>query len=224
MSYSIEHSSGATLQRIRDARGCIITDRPWSSYPNIFALLKIPNEHWHGKKILDIGSGEKYDNPTNTFPGAISYAIDPEFSIAQDDLSASIREGGNSAFNKRCGAVQEIPYDDNMFDLVLASYVLLLHIPIEQFPHAIIEMLRVMKLNGEIRIAPFKGEVLLPKPFQTALEEFGFFVDYSQRGSEGLITVINYKVKRTDSLDMTQSKDNVWKELHNVFVDEALRD
>lgn len=55
------------------------TCREWGSYLYIFGIGAKPPEFWKGKEILDVGSGEKFDDPSQSFPEATVRAIDPHF-------------------------------------------------------------------------------------------------------------------------------------------------
>lgn len=159
--------------RIERARGKLVTTRDWNVYPWRFRLQeRRPQDrkpdYWEGKSLLDIGSGNKFTDPGETFPGAMVYAIDPEFGR---------RVKGNTAHETRVGVVQEIPFDDNQFDWVLSANVVPEHIPLAEVPRAFSEMIRVMKPDGEIKLNPC-GKADVPRELEIELRQAGFEIDF----------------------------------------------
>lgn len=116
----------------------------WGDYAVLMHVDGRSQEFWQGKSILDVGSGEKMESPDRAFPGAKVFAIDPEFGKGGEVQS-------NSAHECRPGIVQNIPYPDESFDLVLCSRVLTHIFPID-LEKSIRELVRVAKPDGEVRL------------------------------------------------------------------------
>lgn len=165
---------------IKKERGSPMTHRDWDFYPSAF-LLPTNSIYWANKTLLDIGSGIKYGNPSITFPGAKVYALDPEFG-----------EGGriihNTAHEIKLGIVQNIPYDNNLFDHVISSHAIPQHIYPIDMPIAVFEMLRVVKPSGDVRLTPCVPRDM--NDISDLLIKVGFVVDFSQRGSDGQMVII----------------------------------
>jgi len=162
-------------------RGRPITCREWDSYPSIFLLSTDP-ECWNNKSILDVGSGDKWDDPSRTFPGAKVCAIDPEF-------GEKGRIKWNTAHETVPGIVQNIPYGDESFDHVVSSHAVTQHVSPKDMSVGVLEMLRVAKVSGDVRLVP-----CIPKDLSGIdgmLMEAGFMIDLSQTGSDGPMAIIN---------------------------------
>jgi ubiquinone/menaquinone biosynthesis C-methylase UbiE len=221
MDDRFEISELATKKWIRTEKGSPVTEREWDSYPFIFHLPKNNNEaYWHKKKILDVGSGIKFKDPSNTFPGAIVYAIDPEFQIKYHYS----RIPYNSAHHKRIGVVQEIPYDDNTFDHILSSHAVPQHIYPIDLPKAISEMIRVMKPTGDIRLAPCIERDVRMEVFFRA----GFVINFDQPTSEGRLAIIKCSDTIRNEIDpvrQLQLKVEAWRKLHErILPHDKIRD
>jgi len=204
-----EISPEATAKRTNREKGNPVTTRDWNTYPFIFKLDTFDSENWEGKVILDIGSGNKWGDPEATFPGAKMHAIDPEFEE---------RIKWNTAHEKRQGVVQEIPYNENKFDLVLSSHAVPQHILPVDMPRAISEMIRVMKPGGEIRLAPcVRGRGDISLKMERALGLSGFEVDFAQKGTDGTITIIKSSKRLRKSIEL---KRKGWEHFHKTFFPE----
>lgn len=197
--------------RIEAATNRPVVSREWDAYPYIFLLQDKEPSYWQGKQILDVGSGQKFMDPENVFPAAKVHAIDPEFRK---------RIRSNSAHETKVGVVQEIPYDDNKFDLVVSSHAVPQHIFPVDLPRAISEMLRVMKPNGEIRIAPcVKGYDINPE-LKGKLEAAGFKVEFLDGGTDGTISRIYSSERLKNSVT---EKNKAYCQFHqSVFPEEKL--
>lgn len=186
-----------------------VTTREWRSYPYIFNL---PKRNWKGVQILDVGTGNKYYDPDNTFPGAVIYGVDPEFS--EDTYRGRIER--NSAHTTRRGVAQILPVDSNKFDYILSSHAVTEHIyPVDR-PLAISEMIRVMKPTGEIRLAPCVLSSIYSEI--QALEECGFEVDLSQEGTDGTVAIIRLGEKIRNMKDpeaQIAEKVKAWRAFHD---------
>lgn len=166
--------------RIRRERGAPVQSREWGNYPFIFRLPQEPR-YWNNKIILDVGSGNKWDDPSETFPGAKVCAIDPEFGRGG-------RIDWNTADETVPGIVQNIPYPNGSFDHVLSSHAIPQHVFPIDMPRAVYEMLRVMKPTGDVRMAPCVERDI--QSIESLLQAAGFEVDLSRSGSDGPITII----------------------------------
>jgi len=202
-----ELSTEATKQRVKEGKGSPVTNRGWQSYLYNFRLRDKEAGFWEGKFILDVGSGDKEDDPSFYFPGAKICAIDPEF-------GPDGRVGWNTAHEKRIGVVREIPYDDDEFDLVLSSHSVPQHIFPAEMPRAISEMLRVMKPGGEIRLMPcVKGHGDISPEVERALVNSGFEIEFI-KDDMGAVTIIKTNEKLSDSSDL---KREGWRNFHKAF-------
>jgi SAM-dependent methyltransferase len=214
MDDDYETSVSARDKRVDYARHSPVTERSWRSYPYIFNLPSSNNlEYWMDKKILDVGSGDKFDDSEFTFPGAVVHAIDPEL----QPTGKFSRIKYNTAHKQRLGVVQETPYDDNLFDLVLSSHAVPQHIyPVDK-PKAVSEMIRVMKPNGKIKLAPCVERDLKVDELRNA----GFEVDFSQPTVEGRLAVIklpNEQLEGKSELEKLKFKVEAWKKYHEAAV------
>jgi ubiquinone/menaquinone biosynthesis C-methylase UbiE len=103
---------------------------------------------WHGKKVLEIGVGAGTDFVQWVRAGAEAYGIDlTEESINHTKLR--LRQCRLTAKELRVADAEELPYDDNTFDLVY-SWGTLHHTP--NTPKAIGEAIRVAKKGGRIKL------------------------------------------------------------------------
>ncbi len=198
-----EISPADTARRIKIAKSPI-TQREWGSYLYAFDLDKRDKKSWEGKVILDVGGGDKIEDPEIAFPGAKVCVIDPE-------IGGKIKF--QSAHEKRKGVVQEIPYDDNKFDLVLSSHAVPQHIFPVYFPRAISEMIRVMKPGGEIRLTPCVEGHDITAEIEVALANSGFEVEFISEKAPS-ITVIRPTEKAGENVG---SKRIAWENFHKTF-------
>lgn len=185
-----ERSAQAAKERVTRERGSPVLERSWEWCLYAIGLKDKEKGFWEGKVILDVGSGKKGGNPADTFPGAKVCAVDPEFLAPGEKpprwtswFHGRILESENTAHEKRWGAVQEIPYDDDKFDLVFSTHAVPQHIMPVDMPRAVLEMLRVMKPTGEVRLVPCVERDIGPE-LKQALEESGFEsnIDITTRG------------------------------------------
>lgn len=170
-----EASALATEKRIQEARGRIgekhipTTCRSWNFCSDLLSLPSASPSEWGKKKILDVGSGDKFETPDARFPGAAVHAVDPLFSQSTD--SAPIHTLTNKAHILRRGTIIELPYDDNSFDYVISTHCIQ-HIDQALWMRAHLEMLRVMKPEGEVRMFPYVDSDLQYATY--GLKEAGF--------------------------------------------------
>jgi len=208
-----ESQSEVTPQSIKDRikkeRRGPVTERGWSGYPSAFLLDRdYTKEDWEGKSILDVGCGTKWSYPDSTFPGATVCAIDPE-------IDGRIKVV--SAHEKRKGIAQEIPYDDNKFDLVLSSHAVPQHVYPVDMPAAILDMIRVMKPGGEIRMVPCVERDL--NRFKGFLIESGFEVSPIEGGPDGSV----FQIKSgADIVGSVELKNTAWRQFRELLVDNGL--
>jgi ubiquinone/menaquinone biosynthesis C-methylase UbiE len=103
---------------------------------------------WHRKKVLEIGVGAGTDFVQWVRAGAEAYGIDlTEASI--DHTKLRLRQCRLTAKELRVADAEELPYEDNTFDLVY-SWGTLHHTP--NTPKAIGEAIRVVKKGGRIKL------------------------------------------------------------------------
>ena len=79
----------------------------------------------------------------------------------------------------RVGVVEQLPYPDNSFDMVLSS-LMMHHLPADLKPKALAEIRRVLKPNGRLVIVDFKG--LLEQQGVVALVKTAGFAQVETRG------------------------------------------
>lgn len=187
------------------------TKRSWQQCLVLLNLNKIAQESWSGLKILDVGSGFKEDDPALAFPGATICAIDPNFGEKIDTKE-------HTAHEKRKGTAQYIPYDDNSFDLVISTFT----VPIQFIKNdlswklALLEMIRVMKYTGQIRLAPCEKDYI--GQIRAKLEENGFSLDTSQTGFFDRIQPLAIITAKEGVLDSDEQKDAAWSQLYKDLV------
>lgn len=174
------------------------TQRDWESYPYLLALKDKEASFWKGKEILDVGSAIKYSDPEYTFPGATVRAIDPHFENIY-----------NSAHEVRTGIAQDIPYEDNKFDLVVSSHAVPQHVFPRDVPECIAEMLRVMKPTGEIRMSPCVEDSDITSEIRRNLENSGFEVNFLERELNGKKSVTVIKAREDMAKKPTLKDDGV---------------
>ncbi|HUW21604.1 MAG TPA: methyltransferase domain-containing protein [Candidatus Bathyarchaeia archaeon] len=191
-------------REIQQARGKPITHTEWSDYLRIFALQGKPRECWEGKKILDVGSGLKFEPPDRAFPGARVYAIDPEFG-----KGGRLPHASHTAHEKREAICQAIPYDDNKFDFVFASHSAPQSLGIEEVPRSLCELIRVMKPGGEIRLVLCAENQGITTEIKDVLIKNGFVVEF-----EGPMTIIKASERISNN---KVAKDNAWGKIHREF-------
>jgi ubiquinone/menaquinone biosynthesis C-methylase UbiE len=205
-----EISPEATRRRIREAHGPV-TQRDWDGILFDFDLVGVKPEYWTGKTILDVGSGLKMHNPEIAFPGAKVCAVDPQ---------VGARVYSQTAHEVRKGVAQEIPYDDNKFDLVISSHAVPQHVSRPDFLRAISEMIRVMKPGGEIRMTPCVESYDISANLEIALADSGFEVDFI-RDEKKAITIIRLSEMVGNNIS---SKRKAWEKLHKkLFSNEEIR-
>ncbi|MCR4326364.1 MAG: class I SAM-dependent methyltransferase [Candidatus Roizmanbacteria bacterium] len=220
-----------TESRIQAARRHIeeklipTTCRSWNHCASILSLPPADlAEFWAGKKILDVGSGDKFETPDDRFPGATVYALDPLFPQVQPPHS-NYFDRVNKAHIVRPGTIIEIPFDDNAFDLVMSTHCIQ-HIQRKYWYRSLLEMMRVMKPDGEIRVFPYHKEELPGVTY--GLHESGFDweplqVPHSYRVALSLkLAPSEWDVQ---PLHRTYNKTVAWKRWHDlVLPHDPLRD
>ena len=103
-----------------------------------------------GMKVLDVGCGTGADLQLYSQAGCTVYGVD----LSPAMLKVAQKKLGDSATLRLCNAAQ-IPFPDEFFDLVLATYVLH-EMPSENRPLAIREMMRVLKQDGRLLLMDFR--------------------------------------------------------------------
>lgn len=154
---------------------------------NILFDLGLSPEMLDGLSILDVGAGNRIFEKTLNYHNVVSdvYALDSnERSLMQEDLPSDkiivrdINEAG----------VPEIP--DASFDLIVdrAGPVLI--------PETLKELLRILKPNGEIRVAPDPFDVWIPKVMQKI---------FTENGGQKALTSSEKKQIKKSKLDIDQN-------------------
>ncbi|MBI2035793.1 MAG: class I SAM-dependent methyltransferase [Candidatus Liptonbacteria bacterium] len=140
-----------------------MTDRDLSTYLREFRLSvnDLPN-----KKILDIGSGkqERFSKEASEF-GAEVFSINPALQKkeARNDVKENITSnvsGKKLEWQERsfAGRGQELPFQDDTFDVVTSLYAVPYFIDSEKGrAQALREIIRVLKSDGKAIIAPGIG-------------------------------------------------------------------
>lgn len=140
-----------------------LTDRSLSVYLREFNLLA---SDLSNKKILDIGSGDKERFSKEAAEiGAEIYSLNPalqkeEMRKEAKENIASSASGEILAWQKRTavGRGQELPFGDEVFDMITSLYAVPYYIDSKQGKFdAIREMVRVLKPGGRILIGPGVG-------------------------------------------------------------------
>jgi SAM-dependent methyltransferase len=98
-----------------------------------------------GRRMLNIGVGDGFTESYALSRGAVVYALDPSES-AIDRLAVSLGDERGDHF--KTGFVEEIPFSDNYFDVVIMSEVLE-HLGDESLDKALVEVGRVLKPKGK---------------------------------------------------------------------------
>lgn len=224
-------SSHDTEGRIKAARRHIgeklipSTCRSWNHCASILSLPPAElAEFWAGKKILDVGSGDKFETPDDRFPGATVYAMDPLFSVSQAP-HPDYFDRVNKAHRLRQGTIIEIPFDDNTFDLVISTHCIQ-HIQREYWYRSLLEMIRVMKPSGEMRVFPYHKEELPDVTY--GLHESGFeWRSLPTPHSLRMTLSLQLAPSEWDAhpLHRTYNKTVAWKRWHDlVLPHDPLRD
>lgn len=184
MNREFEYPVRDVERLIEMSRGGPVTARSWASYKYIFGWQDLPGEYWEGKRLLDVGSGEKTDLPEWTFGEARWSAVDPEFGG---------QVGMNTAHEKRRGVVQALPWADDEFDGVVSSHAVPQHMYPVDMPRGVLEVLRVVRPEGWVRLAPCTwgraGADISPE-LEAALRGAGFGVRGVGEGSDGEVVEI----------------------------------
>ena len=157
----------------------ISTDRSFQLYCGYFRL---DPEKLRGKLILDIGSGfkETFSKQASKY-GAIVYSLTPSLRLKKTRKEVQRPIKGKLPWQERSVAarVQNIPFPDDTFDLVLAfnsapCYLFLL----EDIFLATREMVRVAKPLGKVMIASREDtRNHLPSSIVRWLKQNGYNVD-----------------------------------------------
>jgi ubiquinone/menaquinone biosynthesis C-methylase UbiE len=155
----------------------LVTDRGYEQYLNSFCMAE---KELAGKKVLDIGSGISEfpvrANEKLKESGTMVVALDPMYaSLGQNfeefkdivrkanmELVSKAKERDpktafekiKSAPNKLAGSHQELPFDDESFDLVLANNSITQYEDRGITKKALEEAIRVTTEHGEIRVQP----------------------------------------------------------------------
>lgn len=190
------------------------TIRSWREVLNI---LNLTDENLTGKSILDIGIGAKKERPSDIqeLQGAQVYGIDP----------------GNKALvthqlppdNFRVGIAQEIPYDDETFDLVISSHVTHYIDSVKDSQRMLAEMLRVVKADGQVRFTPGLEPHQQHKAMIQQLQSVG--IEVTQVGKDSYLLQYPQDIRQEpDEQTRLELKVALWKQYQEQFVGDPLRD
>jgi ubiquinone/menaquinone biosynthesis C-methylase UbiE len=122
---------------------------------DIFALDYWQFEAFTGKKILDVGCGPGWLTVNYALGGAHVQSID--ITEAAVNLTKKHLEFKKTSASVTTGNSESIPYEDNFFDVVVASGTLH-HTP--DFKRAIAECFRVLKPGGKAKITLYRKGIL----------------------------------------------------------------
>lgn len=123
-----------------------IEDFRYSIEPEIFAFAQFTR--FHGKKVLEVGVGAGSDFLQWARAGAQCYGIDlTEEAVAH--VNHRLMLYGLKAAEVRVGDAEQLPYEDNSFDLVY-SWGVIHHSP--DTLKSLSEIVRVTKPGGKIKV------------------------------------------------------------------------
>ncbi len=123
-----------------------IEEDRYSLQPEIFSFAEFTR--WHGKNVLEVGVGAGTDFLQWVRAGAIASGIDLTEQACQHVVHR-LELYGLTADEIKVGDTENLPFDDNTFDLVW-SWGVIHHTPDTQ--KAMREIVRVLKPNGRAKI------------------------------------------------------------------------
>ena len=140
-----QYATDANLQARIGLHARFATDPGWGGWLFEHELGAVPA----GARILEVGCG-----PANTLWGANLDRIDPGWRVTLTDQSPGMIEAAGGALAQRAeyvvADVQELPFADASFDVVLANHMLY-HVP--DRPRAFAEIRRVLATDGAFHAA-----------------------------------------------------------------------
>ena len=116
----------------------VVVESNQDSITEYFRYLNIPLK---GKFVLDLGCGEGYDLSQIRLKDAVVFGID------SSEEMVKLAQLKNPEANIKLGFFENIPFDDNMFDVVISKWALQTSAHIDPIYH---EIARVMKPNAEL--------------------------------------------------------------------------
>lgn len=133
-----------------------------SHLPRVLSGLKLKEENLIGKKVLEVGSGQAYvaeeakEKGIEIISFDFVYTTEKGRRIFQEYSHTQRKYVPIKDPNAVGGVAEKLPFADETFDFVLAySSVPKFSNSVEHAEDAIDEMIRVLKLDGELRIFPF---------------------------------------------------------------------
>jgi ubiquinone/menaquinone biosynthesis C-methylase UbiE len=113
----------------------------------------LTSEKLKGKKILDVGGGFGQFAEEVTKLGANIVRVDPLYDPEYRGTAPQgiIPESLKNKHNAIAGMAQELPFQANSFDFTLANHSIFWT---DEYEHSILEMFRVTRQGGSIRIFP----------------------------------------------------------------------
>lgn len=140
--------------------------------------------------ILEIGcgSGEKLAKLAENFK-ASGFGLDP--SQMAINKATELTKHHNSKLNFEVGLATDLPYQNEVFDLVFFGFCLYLVPPSETY-RAVMEANRVLKYGGFVAILDFDYGSLKVNPYKHAAGVFSYKNNYSQIfTSSGNFSLVN---------------------------------
>jgi len=139
-------------------------------------LLGFNFETMRGKKVLDIGSslGSNFSEEAKKYNADV-VSISPDFKDKTPDNK-----------NKNVAArVQQLPFKDNTFDYIVASYSIPYYLPYDfaEYNRSISEILAVLKPGGKAYFYPINTEQ--KKLIKKVLSQFANFTTFQFAEDEG---------------------------------------
>jgi ubiquinone/menaquinone biosynthesis C-methylase UbiE len=165
--------------------------KQYNDFSNIYSenidYDKVSNEKWYSqidfditnKKLLDVGCGDGKDLKILSSKGAVIYGVEPS-----NEFVNTAKENNPDAIIKE-GIAENIPFSENMFDIVVSKWTLQ---TCTDVPKALNEINRVLKPGGYF--------ILLSKhPYMQFLEKLRNYGNGSNYYEQKIVTSNIYEGK-----------------------------